>query len=253
MKKKVISFVLTLVMSLSLCVPAFASDELMVQSDLETVDRTMLQASESAVISSTADDEYEYISIVDFQNGTVQAVLKNISTGEYIYGRIIELNPTSDEETGNCPQRASRPRPTYHQDTFSNIEYDIWVKTKTEWCLERPDDEIRQHRFYTLETARNASALANFRNSVDSLNDYEFVLIGDIGSAVLNTITAMSALYASAQTFGTLTPAAVTEITNAIKAGYDVIVSLNTFADIYNCAARAYFRAYDLSKVYDVE
>ena len=116
MKKKVISFVLTLVMSLSLCVPAFASDELMVQSDLETVDRTMLQASESAVISSTADDEYEYISIVDFQNGTVQAVLKNISTGEYIYGRIIELNPTSDEETGNCPQRASRPRPTYHQD-----------------------------------------------------------------------------------------------------------------------------------------
>lgn len=212
-----------------------------------------LAVSDSAAITTTMDEQYEYFSIVDSENGTAQAVLKDRQTQEYIYGPVIEIDSIGEgiDDTTIVPSRASNP--TYHQDTFSNYEYDIWeYVADSDWLLQRPKDEFRQYSFMTLEDGNNWRELVHFRQCVDDLNDQEFVVIGYVGDAALKVAVALATSYAAASSYGALTPAAWSAVWDAIDASSTAINALETFGAMYNDCAYAYFDALDVSSPYEV-
>lgn len=91
--KKFLSLMLSVVMSFTLAIPAFAADT-----------------------TETA----ECLTIYNEEKNTVQAVIHNTITDEYIYGPEVEVESTVDTPT---PAALGAD---VHQDTFLNFEYDIW-------------------------------------------------------------------------------------------------------------------------------
>lgn len=242
--KKLFSLILVLCFLLSTVPVALAADK---PRPSEFSD---ISLSETATVTSSIGSKYEYISVIDKANGTAQAVQKDLLTGEYIYGPVVEFSSIDSANAANKPA-TTRIGATYHQDTFSNIEYDIWVRAnETEWRLERPQDEFRQYYFMTLEVKKNKTELKNFRSNVDALNDYEFILIGDLGTAIFDVAIALCTSYAAIQTYGMLSAEALVQVEQALYSTYNAAVSLKTFGTYYNNAAMSYFDARDVSDIY---
>ena len=239
--KKLFSLILSLCFLLAATPVAFAADNLS-SSEIST--------NENTVVTSSVGSEFEQISIIDKANGTAQAVQRNLNTGEYTYGPVIEFSEINSAQALNSPA-ATSSRPTYHQDTFSNIEYDIWVRSnETEWLLERPQDDVRQYYFRTYEVSSNATELSHFRSNVDALNDYEFVLIGDIGTAIFDAAIALCTSYAAIHTYGMLSTEALVQVEQAIFSSYNAVISMRTFGTYFNNAAASYFDVFDVSDVF---
>ncbi|MDO4605313.1 MAG: hypothetical protein Q4B23_04975 [Helcococcus sp.] len=99
--KKIISLLLTLCLIMGMSTTAFASE-----------------IQKSAILSNGI----EYLTIYDKANETVQAVQRNITTGESVYHPLISINAeTKTPYNSEVLARATK----IHQDTFLNFEYDI--------------------------------------------------------------------------------------------------------------------------------
>lgn len=242
--KRLISLFLAICLSFATVPMAFASES--------PITVPGLTVSSDAEISSAMDEENVYYFIYDWENGTAQAVVENRQTGELFYCPVVGFDSISadDDETTNVPSRSSSP--TYHQDTFSNFEYDIWEGViDSDWLLQRPRDEFRQYEFMTFEDSDNRSELVNFRRCVDSLNDQELYVIAVVGDFVLKSIVAGMTSAAAYSTYGVLSPAAVTALLEAYDASDPAFESLHYLADLYNSCAYAYFDALEVSNPYD--
>lgn len=159
--KKLISIFLAFCLILGMNVTAFASTPL------------------------TQSNEVEYLTIIDEEKGTVQAVRRNTVTGESIYGPLISVNnKTENPYKYGVSTRAKK----IHQDTFLNYEYDIWETSPREWNLERPNTVFNQYYFKVYENASNKSELRNWKSDVDALNAQEWAVIGGVGLSVFNSI-----------------------------------------------------------------
>ena len=239
--KRFFPLMLSLCFLFTIAPVAYAADDLSVPE---------ISVSKNARVTSSIGTEYEYISIIDKEAGTAQAVQKNLLTGEYTYGPVVAFSSVGSADALD-EAAVTRASPTYHQDTFSNIEYDIWVRSnETEWLLQRPQDDVKQYYFRTLEVAKNETELGNFKISVDALNDYEFKLIADVGTAIFDVAMALCTSYAALHTYGMLTTEALVQVEQAIFSSYDAVVSMRTFGTYFNTAAAAYFDVFDVSDVF---
>lgn len=242
--KRIVSILLSLVMLLTMVPSAFATESV--------VKIPGLSVSRSASIGIASDSEYEYISILDMEKGTAQAVIRSIQTGEYSYGPVVVIDSITRSDDSNNPSLFPLAMsPTSHQDTFSNYEYDIWEMVEdTEWRLERPKDEIRQYYFMTIQVSKNWDELLNFRNCVDDLNDIELALIGDVGMTTVKAIIALATSLAAKTTYGALSPVAWDSVADAVQTGISAYGTFTSFCDIYNSTAKAYSDAFEVSDVF---
>jgi hypothetical protein len=207
--KKFLSLMLSVVMSFTLAIPAFAADT-----------------------TETA----EYLTIYNEEKNTVQAVIHNTITDEYIYGPEVEVESTVDTPT---PAALGAD---VHQDTFLNFEYDIWYDTQNgdEWNLERPKEIFSQGYFKTYQNDDNYSMLRDYKNDVDALNAAELAAIPLISLAAFNIVKAAIASHAAVASGGTLSPAAIKSIQSAIKATGAAAVSVGVVCSCYNNCALSY-------------
>ena len=116
--KKIVSAILSICLLVSVTTTAFAADI------------------SNQKVASIVENGIEYITLYDQENHTVQAIHKNIDTGESVYGPVISTITSTDINNDNeiAPAAAK-----IHQDTVLSFEYDIWLTTPNEWRLERPD------------------------------------------------------------------------------------------------------------------
>lgn len=249
--KKTFTAFLSLCLIIATIPAAFAVEQTGVEEESPVIPG--IAVCKNSTITSTVGAQTEYFSIIDTENGTAQAVQKDRLTGEYTYGPVITMASIVDEDVLDTPGvMATATSPTYHQDTFSNIEYDIWERaSESEWLLQRPKDDFRQFSFMTNEEYGNSSQLYNFKRCVDALNFSEFNLIANATNAVFNTAIALTTSYAAINTFGCLTVEAAIAVKEACFSTADAIDAFSVFVTDYNSAARGYFSVYDVSNVYD--
>lgn len=179
----------------------------------------------------------EYITIYNEENNTVQAVQKNHTTGECIYGPVISVN--SNAENPEHDTNAARAN-KIHQDTFLNFEYDIWESNPREWNLERPNGVFDQYYFKCYENSSNSSELSDWKDDVDALNAQEFVVIGAVGVSAYEIIKAAIISHAAIASGGILTAEAIDSIKDAVVSTGATGVAIGLLCTCYNNCAMAY-------------
>lgn len=214
--KKIISLLLTLCLIMGMSTTAFASE-----------------IQKSAILSNGI----EFLTIYDEANGTVQAVQRNITTGESVYGPLISINAeTKTPYNSEVLARATK----IHQDTFLNFEYDIWQTSPREWNLERPNGVFKQYYFKVFENASNKSELRTWKSDVDKLNAQEWAVIGGAGLTIFNTVKACIISHAAIASGGILTTAAIDSIKDAIVAAGGTTIGVGLLCTTYNNCAMSY-------------
>ena len=179
----------------------------------------------------------EYITVHDDENNTVQAIQRDVATGECVYGPVISVPSASEIE--------QTPMPTVlgsdvHQDTFLNFEYDIWESDPREWNLERPTSIFNQAYFRCYQNSSNRSELNDFKEDVDALNAQEWVVIGGIGLTAYNTVKAYIESHAAIASGGILTVAAIDSIKDACASLGATSVAIGLLCTTYNNCAMSY-------------
>lgn len=106
--KRFFPLMLSLCFLFTIAPVAYAADDLSVPE---------ISVSKNARVTSSIGTEYEYISIIDKEAGTAQAVQKNLLTGEYTYGPVVAFSSVGSADALD-EAAVTRASPTYHQDTF---------------------------------------------------------------------------------------------------------------------------------------
>lgn len=230
MMKKLLSILLSVCLMSTLAAPAFAAEP---QGSIPPE----LVADATKTIGSSQDENFEYYSVIDNENKTAQAIWKDLSTGEYIYGPKVSFA----QSTQDSPLRAPDHSIT-HQDTFLNYEYDIYPnKSPVEWSLQRPNIAIfSQYYFMVYENTSNRRYLEYYQDDVEALNDQEWTTIGYIGIGVFETVEALMTSQAAISTYGVLTGEAAVSIVDAISAIGDAADAVFTLIDYYNDCSESY-------------
>lgn len=213
--KKLISVFLTVVMLLSMSLTAFAAEN------------------EPQYI----ENGIEYITVHDEVNNTVQAIQRNVVTGECVYGPLISVPFASEIEHTPMPAVFGSD---IHQDTFLNFEYDIWETNPREWNLERPTSIFDQAYFRCYQNDSNRSELNDFKEDVDALNAQEWVVIGGIGLTAYNVVKAYIESHAAIASGGILTAAAIDSIKDACVSLGATTVAIGLLCTTYNNCAMSY-------------
>lgn len=230
--KKLLSIIVTLCLLSTMVTPAIAV------SAEPSVPPELIE-SETRIVGSSKDENFEYFSVIDTEAQTAQAIHKDLSTGEYIFGPKISF---AYQEEGHIPMPCAPDYSTTHQDTFLNYEYDIYTsESPIEWNLERPDiAAFSQYYFMVYENSSNLYYLERFQNSVDNLNDQELLTIGLIGMAVFKTAVALITTEAAISTYGMLSAEAVVAIAEALDAGDEADDAIATLVSYYNHCSTTY-------------
>jgi hypothetical protein len=211
--KKFLSIMLSVAMIFSMSATAFAADD----------------------TQKYIEDGIQYLSIYNEEKGTVQAVQKNIETGECVYGPEIAVNENIN--AGNISRVIGAD---IHQDTFLNFEYDIWETSPREWNLERPASIFSQEYFRCYENSSNRSELNDWKDDVDALNAQEWVVIGGIGVSAYQTVKAYIESHAAIASGGILTAAAIDSIKDACVALGATGVAIGLLCTTYNNCAMSF-------------
>lgn len=196
--------------------------------------------------SSTLDskaDGIEYLTVYDEENMTVQAVQRNISTGENVYGPVISV--VADIDSQESIDKTSSRATKIHQDTFLNFEYDYWLTSPQEWNLERPNGVFSQYYFKVYKNDSNDDELSTWKSDVDALNAQEFVVIIAFGASVFELARAAITSHAAIASGGVLTAAAIDSIRNAVIAVAGTAVGIGYLCTTYNDCVLSYIDVFE--------
>lgn len=178
--KKVVSLILTAVLSLSFCVPAFAAE----------IPETTTIVSERGTKITMTETEEQYVVRVDYTNGEYEVSIRDNDTYQVetkFYDANGNVVRTAYADASIMQHLEQIPAPTdYYQHTFSNYEYDVDESgTYESWTCRRGDDyKTRINRPGTV-TAAN---LRTWKQYVEDINDGELDLIKEIGVAAVEIV-----------------------------------------------------------------
>lgn len=186
MKKKITSLFLALVLSFSLCIPAFAlSNPEIALSD--NVKITILQDDSDFRIAQADYENVRFIAIYDKLNNTMSMDRYSLVTGVKEASVVTDLNDscitTSDGTESIATQGAATASiTTGSKSTSSKFSYNY----SNSYCiLARPryvgDPESGTYSFMTFEKSTNITYLDNYRAAVNDLYADEQALLANVG------------------------------------------------------------------------
>lgn len=214
--KKVISFMLVLIMVFSIPSNAFAAET-------EPYNTVVLKDTEAVRITQTSDDSFTYLATYDKVNNTIQLVQTDNTTGKENVGEIAQIQTLA---TDNSPQA----RASLEEKTFTNYEYEKTYGTPNKWELRRPgDNAFNWIYFQTYETSSNKEYLTAFKDAVDDINVQEGAIVTSLGMAGLSYLAAGAAGAGAIFTGGTLSAAA-----------WGALLSAGGFSTAYVATCMAY-------------
>lgn len=172
--KKLLCFMLSAIMLLSMSTTAFASEPVQVLTNNNDV-CIVREVTEDGITIATNNKQTGLLTIEKYD-----------SSGNYLQStETLDLNAIaqSAEIESNIATTFANPDYVY-QHTFSNREYDIYFHTdSTHWYLRSGDNEKSMY-----ETTSNSKNLENFRTAVNNVNSAEFAVGGAVGGTALVTV-----------------------------------------------------------------
>lgn len=202
---KIISFVLVV----SLLLPgtiAFAQES--ADSELYKV----IEENSSIRVTESQDSRNIYRATYNKYDGSVQVSIIDLETGNIKVGETVKASayPKAIISTRSA---------SVEENTFCNFEYTKWIETPNKWQIRRPREGFNNwYYFDTTESDSNRSYLTSFQDTVEKINDQEFVVIGSFGANFIASFLAGVASAGAVVSGGTLTPAAYAAIGGAIAA-----------------------------------
>lgn len=201
--KKIISAILSVTLTVSCALPAFAT------SVCEDASKPEVVTTEQSCTVTTCDEEYVYSTTYYFETSQFSFVKSDRMTGEPVFTYQSSVNDGIEAYA------------TTTEETFTGYAYYITETSQgTEYKLNMPASE-QKSRFLWVDTVyfkayynlENRSYLSEFRSAVDTLDDLEKAFIVASGAAIGKDVIN---LFAWATATGPLTKALISSLLGAL-------------------------------------
>lgn len=186
-------------------------------------------------VTESRDSKNIYRATYNKIDGSVQVSIIDLETGNIKNGENVKLSKVQSD--GISTRSAS-----VKENTFCNFEYTKWIEKPNRWQIRRPREGFNNwYYFDTTEKNSNRSYLISFKDTVEKINEQEFIVIGSYGANFIASFLAGVASAGAVVTGGTLTPAAYAAIGGAITALGNNAYQVIKYGELMETAYEEYF------------